>query len=333
MPAEYRPMFLNYKLLKKHIFLNQISACQCSIKRQVQGLSEVVRHPALLGQPCHLCSRPVYSIERDHEFQSTVYDGDDDTAAILDLEFQCVAFTKLLESELFKINRFFTSSMQYYVDTMHDLDLMRREEESRQNILHPGGRSFWSLKKLMNIRRRMVTLSEKMTLLDIYSFLNHAAFEKILKKHDRITGSSIRRDYVHQIVERQDFFLCTPALNDQCGRCLSLLDRFPRPRRRQRGTHRGAAAARRHRARAVPLAGPALATGAGGSVGSDYDSSSVSESPYPSRNRRRVQPRTNVRAPQCVYTRAVQVATDAAVQVYTGVSSTHNCESLYPPNV
>jgi len=61
----------------------------------------------------------VYSIERDHEFQSTVYDGDDDTAAILDLEFQCVAFTKLLESELFKINRFFTSSMQYYVDTMH----------------------------------------------------------------------------------------------------------------------------------------------------------------------------------------------------------------------
>jgi hypothetical protein len=68
-------------------------------------------------------------------------------------------------------------------------------------------------------------------------------------------------------------------------------------------------------------------------VGSDYDSSSVSESPYPPRNRRRVQPRTNVRAPQCVYTRAVQVATDATVQVYTGVSSTHNCESLYPPNV
>jgi hypothetical protein len=51
---------------------------------------------------------------------------------------------------------------------------MRREEESRQNILHSGGRSFWSLKKLMNIRSRMVTLSEKMTLLDIYSFLNHA---------------------------------------------------------------------------------------------------------------------------------------------------------------
>jgi len=166
-----------------------------------------------------------------------------------------------------------------------------------------------------------------------FSHCNFAAFEKILKKHDRITGSNIRRDYVHQIVERQDFFLSTPALNDQCGRCLSLLDRFPRPRRRQRGTHRGAAAAQRHRARAVPLAGPALATGAGGSVGSDYDSSSVSESPYPPRNRRRVQPRTNVRAPQCVYTRAVQVATDATVQVYTGVSSTHNCESLYPPNV
>jgi hypothetical protein len=119
MPAEYRPMFLNYKLLKKHIFLNQRSACQCSINRQIQGLSEVVRDPALLGQPCHLCSRPVYSIERDDEFQFTVYDDDDDTAAILDLEYQCFAFMNLLKSELFKINRFFTSSMQYYVDTMH----------------------------------------------------------------------------------------------------------------------------------------------------------------------------------------------------------------------
>jgi len=51
---------------------------------------------------------------------------------------------------------------------------MRRKEESRQNILHSGGRRFWSLKKLLKFRRRMVTLSEKMVLLDTYSFLNQA---------------------------------------------------------------------------------------------------------------------------------------------------------------
>ncbi len=51
---------------------------------------------------------------------------------------------------------------------------MRRKEESRQNILHSGGRRFWSLKKLLKFRLRMVTLSEKMVLLDTYSFLNHA---------------------------------------------------------------------------------------------------------------------------------------------------------------
>lgn len=57
---------------------------------------------------------------------------------------------------------------------LQELDLMRRKEESRQNILHSGGRRFWSLKKLLKFRRLMVTLSEKMVLLDTYSFLNHA---------------------------------------------------------------------------------------------------------------------------------------------------------------
>jgi hypothetical protein len=57
---------------------------------------------------------------------------------------------------------------------LQELDLMRRKEESRQNILHSGGRRFWSLKKLLKFRRRMVTLSEKMVLLDTYSFLNQA---------------------------------------------------------------------------------------------------------------------------------------------------------------
>jgi hypothetical protein len=118
MPAEYRPVFLNYKLLKKQIFLQQRRACQCSIERQMQGLREVFRHPALQGRRCHLCSRPVYSLARDDQFKSTVHDSDSDATPIINLEHQSLSFEDLLQLELDKINAFFTNSMQYYVDTM-----------------------------------------------------------------------------------------------------------------------------------------------------------------------------------------------------------------------
>ncbi|CAK9222080.1 unnamed protein product [Sphagnum troendelagicum] len=307
MPAEYRPVFLNYKLLKKQIFLQQRRACQCSIERQMQGLREVFRHPALQGRPCHLCSRPVYSLARDDQFKSTVHDSDNDATPIINFEHQSLTFEDLLQLELDKINAFFTNSMQYYVDTMGELDLMRRKEESRQNILHSGGRRFWSLKKLLKCRRRMVTLSEKMVLLDTYSFLNQAAFEKILKKHDKRTGSSIRQEYVHEILERQDFCLFTPILNDHHARCVSLVDRFPRPRR----THADRAAAL-HRARALG----SLATAAGESVRTDHDSS-VTASSNALRNQPLVQSR-DVRASRCVYTRAVDVAMAAIFELYNG---------------
>ncbi len=149
-----------------------------------------------------------------------------------------------------------------------------------------------------------------------------AAFEIFFKKHDKRTGSSIRREYVHQILERQDLFLFTPILNDHHARCVSLVDRFPRPRR----THADRAAAL-HRARAL---GP-LATGAGESVRTDHDSC-VTASPNARRNQPLVQSH-HVRASRCVCTRAVEVALAAIFELYNGVSSTHNVESLYPPNV
>jgi hypothetical protein len=74
-----------------------------------------------------------------------------------------------------------------------------------------------------------------------------------------------------------------------------------------------------------------LATGAGESVRTDHDSS-VTASPNALRNQSLVQSH-HVRASRCVYTRAVDVAMAAIFELYNGVSSTHNVESLYPPNV
>jgi hypothetical protein len=70
-----------------------------------------------------------------------------------------------------------------------------------------------------------------------------------------------------------------------------------------------------------------LATGAGESVLTD-DDSSVTASPNALRKQSH-----DVRASRCVYTRAVEVALDAIFELHNCVSSTHNVESLYPPNV
>jgi hypothetical protein len=74
-----------------------------------------------------------------------------------------------------------------------------------------------------------------------------------------------------------------------------------------------------------------LATDAGECVRTDHDSS-VTASPNALRNQPLVQSH-HVRGSRCVYTRAVEVAMAAIFELYNAVSSTHNVESLYPPNV
>ncbi len=58
------------------------------------------------------------------------------------------------------------------------------------------------------------------------------AFLNILKKHDRITGSQIRRKFCMQRLNHMDFVLYASAVNEDAEYCLSLLKRIPNPHMR-----------------------------------------------------------------------------------------------------
>ncbi len=58
------------------------------------------------------------------------------------------------------------------------------------------------------------------------------AFLKILEKHDRITGSQIRRKFCLQRLNHMDFVLYASAVNEDAEYCLSLLNRIPDPNMR-----------------------------------------------------------------------------------------------------
>ncbi len=58
------------------------------------------------------------------------------------------------------------------------------------------------------------------------------AFLKTLKKHDRITGSHIRRKFCLERLNHMDFVLYGSAVNEDEEYCLSLLKRIPDPNMR-----------------------------------------------------------------------------------------------------
>ncbi len=68
-------------------------------------------------------------------------------------------------------------------------------------------------------------------LIDWSSWL-FVAFLKILEKHDRITGSQIRRKFSLQRLNHMDFVLYASAVNEDAEYCLSLLKRIPDPNMR-----------------------------------------------------------------------------------------------------
>ncbi len=120
-PPEYLGKFLSYKLLKRHIFLHKMGACQCALARQIEGEIEL-RRPLASGagaSHCHECNRPIYAIGHDGKFTSSVHDGGDNGPRAEDhLQSQVLEFKRLLRIQLWKINVFFTATRQFCYFTM-----------------------------------------------------------------------------------------------------------------------------------------------------------------------------------------------------------------------
>jgi hypothetical protein len=164
-----------------------------------------------------------------------------------------------------------------------------------------------------------------------------AAFIKILKKHDKRTGSNIRAEFVQYILLQEDSFVFTKELNDYCRICQSLLDRFPEPPTARRPAAAGTTFLIRARGGPLLVPAPTVADSGEEPVNDTSDCESSTET-RPNRLRRRPLVRSPYARPtwspaECVYMRAATAAVAAGIMVSTTVGSTHNCHSLYPPNV
>jgi hypothetical protein len=164
-----------------------------------------------------------------------------------------------------------------------------------------------------------------------------AAFIKILKKHDKRTGSNIRAEFVQHILLQEDSFVFTEELNHYASMCLSLLDRFPEPHTARRRAAAGTTFLIRARGGPLLVPAPTVADSGEEPVNDTSDCESSTET-RPNLLRRR----PLVRSPyarrawspaECVYMRAATAAVAAGIMVSTTVGSTHNCHSMYPPNV
>ncbi len=167
-----------------------------------------------------------------------------------------------------------------------------------------------------------------------------AAFIKILKKHDKRTGSNIRAEFVQYILLQEDSFIFTKELNDYCSICLTLLGRFPEPptaRRPPAAAAGGTTFLISARGRPVLVPAPAVADSGEEPVNDTSDCESSTEArPNPLRRRPLVRSpyaRPACSPAECVYLRAATAAVAAGIMVSTTVGSTHNCHSMYPPNV
>ncbi|CAN5968458.1 unnamed protein product [Sphagnum jensenii] len=137
------------------------------------------------------------------------------------LSYQVTIFKRMLDGEFFQINKIFVALHEHNVALMAKLELMKVEEEARQTSLH-ASRSCWDMRKLQALQRRIAQLYVDFTILAYCSSVNYEAAVKILKKHDKCTGSDLRWNYIHH-VEAQDFYVLQPQFQEYTKQCERLM--------------------------------------------------------------------------------------------------------------
>ncbi|KAG0623574.1 hypothetical protein M758_3G184300 [Ceratodon purpureus] len=114
-------------------------------------------------------------------------------------------FVSLLNKELNKLNVFFIEKEEEYVISLQELKY--RIERVKKEQAANGGRASKSggNEELLKILRDIVTFHGEMVLLENYSSLNYTGLVKILKKHDKVTGTVLRLPFIQSVL-LQPFF-------------------------------------------------------------------------------------------------------------------------------
>lgn len=126
----------------------------------------------------------------------------DGTALLMSSE---ADFVSLLNKELNKLNPFFIEKEEEYVIRLQELKY--RIERVKKEQASNGGRASENggNEELLKILRDIVTFHGEMVLLENYSSLNYTGLVKILKKHDKVTGTVLRLPFIQSVL-LQPFF-------------------------------------------------------------------------------------------------------------------------------
>ncbi|KAK3219397.1 hypothetical protein Dsin_013367 [Dipteronia sinensis] len=121
-----------------------------------------------------------------------------------------VGFTRLLNNELDKVNRF-------YIDKEEDFVIRLKELQNRESNLECST-------EMLNLQKEILDFHKELVLLLHYTFLNSTGFIKIVKKHNKRAGVSIQLSFMPRVLEQP--FFSTDLLYNLMTECKAMLHRL-----------------------------------------------------------------------------------------------------------
>ncbi|KAJ4718381.1 SPX domain-containing protein [Melia azedarach] len=122
-----------------------------------------------------------------------------------------IGFTRLLDEQLQKINRFYIEKEEDYVIQLQELKDREANLESSMEML--------------NLQQDVLDFHGEMVSLLHYSFLNSTGFMKIVKKHKKRAGSpNVQLSFMPRVLEQP--FFSTDLLYNLMRECEAMLYRL-----------------------------------------------------------------------------------------------------------
>lgn len=216
---DWRDKYISYKRLKQRLK---------SIPSQSHGSLSVHRSP--LAERC--CSLPALcgihngpgTISRSTT-ASPFCDVSRPGTIFGSLKADEADFIELLYAELEKMNTFFLEKEEEFVIRLQEIK--GRLEVFKEVYRTSRFPDDWN-EDIMKIRKEIVNAHGEMVLLENYSALNYTGLVKIIKKHDKKTGTFLRMPFIQNVLQEPFFatdIVC--RLVHECEANLQVLFSFP----------------------------------------------------------------------------------------------------------
>lgn len=187
---EWRPNFMDYKVLKKHIHPPSHMINNNTTSRDSDS---------------HECDE-----EEEHEHEMEEISAEEKPAVIVKhnptehdelvmVNKQAVKQAEHLHSDFFQIFRREVDKVnEFFLEKQEDFIIEHRQLSSRvQLLLQPGHAT---RREINYIRSRLTHFHGELVVLEKFSTVNYTGFRKILKKHDKKTGLNIQYVYLDTVL-------------------------------------------------------------------------------------------------------------------------------------